>query len=252
MSTSYHLASGPQYLLRGWALMWEPDLRRFVLIPLAVNLLLFGGAFYFLFLQLEQLFAWFEQWLPDYLHWLSYLLWPLAVVTIVLVFSLLFTSVANMLAAPFNGLLAERVEQKLTGTSSDEGWLALLRDTPRMLGREWRKLAYYVPRALGCLLLFLVPAFGQTLAPLLWFAFSAWMMAIQYCDYPFDNHKVDFDRMRRALAEKRRLTWSFGASVSLCASLPLVNLLIMPVAVCGATALWVEHYPQLRTGPVSR
>jgi CysZ protein len=24
--------------------------------------------------------------------------------------------------------------------------------------------------------------------------------------------------------------------------LPLVNLIVMPVAICGATALWVDHY----------
>lgn len=253
MSASYHSASGPQYLLRGLSLIWQPELRLFVLIPLLINLLLFSGAFYVLFLQLGGVFAWLEGHTPDYLHWLGYLLWPLAVVSIVVVFSLLFTSVANLLAAPFNGLLAERVELKLTGTPPpDNGWVGLLKDTPRMLGREWRKMMYYLPRALGCLLLFLVPAVGQTLAPLVWFAFSAWMMAIQYCDYPFDNHKVDFTLMRRELAGKRRLSWGFGAGVALCSSLPFVNLLIMPVAVCGATALWVDHYPQLRAGPVSR
>jgi CysZ protein len=24
--------------------------------------------------------------------------------------------------------------------------------------------------------------------------------------------------------------------------IPIVNLIVMPVAICGATALWVEHY----------
>ncbi|MBR9858216.1 MAG: sulfate transporter CysZ [Gammaproteobacteria bacterium] len=253
MTATYHTASGPQYLLRGLSLIREQDLRLFVLIPLAINLLLFGGAFYWLYLQLGELFSWFEGAVPDYLQWLSYLLWPLAIITIAVVFSLIFTSFANLLAAPFNGLLAERVEQKLTGKKlPDSSWAALIRDTPRMLGREVRKMTYYLPRAIGCLLLFLVPAFGQTLAPLIWFAFSAWMMAIQYCDYPFDNHKIDFDLMRRSLAQKRRLSWGFGASVTLCSGLPFINLLIMPVAICGATALWVDHYPQLRTGPVSR
>src|SRR5690554_3165041 len=107
MSASYHSASGPQYLLRGLSLIWQPELRLFVLIPLLINLLLFSGAFYVLCLQLGGVFAWLEGHTPDYLHWLGYLLWPLAVVSIVVVFSLLFTSVANLLAAPFNGLLAE-------------------------------------------------------------------------------------------------------------------------------------------------
>lgn len=253
MSAPSHLASGPHYLLKGLSLILEPKLRLFVLVPLTVNLLLFGGAFYWLYLQLDALFEWFNSMMPGFLQWLSYLLWPLAVITVLVVFSLLFTSVANLIAAPFNGLLAERVELKLTGSPlSDDGWLGLVKDTPRMVAREIHKLAYYLPRAMGCLLIFFIPVVGQTVAPFIWFAFSAWMMAIQYCDYPFDNHKIEFDRMRHELAKKRGLNLGFGASVALCSSLPLVNLLIIPVAICGATALWVDHYDQLRTGPVSR
>lgn len=42
------------------------------------------------------------------------------------------------------------------------------------------------------LLLYFVPGIGQTVVPVVWFLFGAWMLAIQYCDYPFDNHKVGF------------------------------------------------------------
>ncbi|ART79918.1 sulfate transporter CysZ [Oceanisphaera avium] len=253
MSAPAHIARGPHYLIRGLSLILEPDLRLFVLLPLAINLLLFGGAFYWLYLQLDTLFGWFVQTTPNYLQWLRYLLWPIAIITIMVVFSFIFTSVANLIASPFNGLLSERVEMKLTGQPlPDESVWGLLKDTPRMMAREIHKIGYYLPRALGCLLLFLIPVIGQTLAPVLWFLFSAWMMAIQYCDYPFDNHKIDFIVMRQALGQKRQLNLSFGASVALCSSIPIINLLIIPAAICGATALWVDHYTQLRTGPVSK
>lgn len=253
MSTPAHFASGPHYLLRGLALILEPDLRLFVLIPLAINVLLFGGAFYWLYLQLDSLFSWFNGYLPSYLQWLKFVLWPVAIITVLVVFSLVFSNIANLIASPFNGLLSERVELKLTGQAlPDSNALDLVKDTPRMLAREIQKLGYYIPRALGCLLLFLVPVVGQTVAPILWFVFNAWMMAIQYCDYPFDNHKIDFMTMRRALGQKRKLNLSFGATVALCSSLPFINLLIIPVAICGATALWVDHYTQLRAGPVSK
>ncbi len=39
--------SGPQYLREGLKLVLSPNLRLFVLLPLAVNLLLFGGLIYF-------------------------------------------------------------------------------------------------------------------------------------------------------------------------------------------------------------
>lgn len=42
---------------------------------------------------------------PDWLQWLSYLLWPLAVISVLLVFGYFFSTIANWIAAPFNGLL---------------------------------------------------------------------------------------------------------------------------------------------------
>ena len=61
------------------------------------------------------------------------------------------------------------------------------------------EVCQYLPRAVVLFILYFVPGIGQTVAPVLWFLFSAWMLAIQYCDYPFDNHKVPFKEMRTAL-----------------------------------------------------
>ena len=117
--------------------------------------------------------------------------------------------------------------------------LAVIKDIPRTLGREWTKLVYYIPRALGFLIVFfLLPVFGQVI----WFLFTAWMMAIQYCDYPFDNHKVAFPLMRERLGQNKGSAFSFGITVTLFAMVPIVNFLVMPVAICGATAMWVDKY----------
>ncbi len=144
---------------------------------------------------------------------------------------------------PFLGLLAEQLEGSLTGKPlPDTGLLGIAKDLPRIMAREWRKLMYYLPRALLLLALYFVPGIGQTVAPVLWFLFSAWMLAIQYCDYPFDNHKVSFADMRRALRQHKTDNLQFGALVSLFTMIPILNLVILPVAVCGATAMWVDRY----------
>jgi CysZ protein len=159
------------------------------------------------------------------------------------VFSYFFSTIANWIAAPFCGLLAEQLEARLTGKPlPDSGWAGLVKDLPRIMKREWQKLAYYLPRAIVLLILYFVPGFGQTVAPVLWFLFSAWMLSIQYCDYPFDNHKVSFHQMRMALRQNKTDNMQFGALVSLFTMVPILNLAIMPVAVCGATAMWVDRY----------
>ncbi|MGL5949457.1 MAG: sulfate transporter CysZ [Aeromonas sp.] len=235
--------SGAGYFFRGFSLICQPGLRRFVLVPMLVNILLFSGAFYALIVQLKTLFVWLEAQMPAWLSWLDVVLWPIAVSTILALFAFIFSAVTNWIAAPFNGLLAEKVEQHLTGqTISETSFADLLTEVPRAFAREWQKLAYYLPKALGLLILFFIPLIGQTMTPLLWFLFSAWMMAVQYLDYPFDNHKIKFNQMRDTLASQRGQCISFGAIVTLCSAIPFVNLLVMPVAICGATALWVDNY----------
>ncbi|WP_438333884.1 sulfate transporter CysZ [Edwardsiella tarda] len=240
---SPHNSNGVHYFAQGWRLIRLPGIKRYVLMPLLVNIILMGSAFWWLFDRLGRWIPALMAHVPSWLQWLSYLLWPIAVISVLLVFSYFFSTLANWIAAPFNGLLAEQLEGQLTGKPlPDSGLLGVMKDLPRILKREWIKLAYYLPRALVLLLLYLVPGVGQTLAPVLWFLFSAWMMAVQYCDYPFDNHKVSFPRMRDALRADKVDNLQFGALVSLFTMIPFVNLVIMPVAICGATAMWVDRY----------
>lgn len=235
--------SGLWYLSQGFKLIALPGIRRFVFLPLLINVVLIGGAFWWLFTQLGSWIPSLMSHVPDWLQWLSYLLWPIAVLSILLVFGYLFSTLANWIAAPFNGLLAEQLEARLTGaTPPDAGIAGIMKDLPRIMKREWQKLAWYLPRALVLLLLYFIPGIGQTVAPVLWFLFSAWMLAIQYCDYPFDNHKVPFKTMREALRTQKSTNMQFGALVSLFTMIPVLNLVIMPVAVCGATAMWVDCY----------
>ncbi|EKO3516705.1 sulfate transporter CysZ [Vibrio fluvialis] len=235
--------SGLGYFFYGFDIAVSPGIRRFVLMPLLTNILLVGGALYYLFSHLD---SWINDWMgqiPDWLSWLSYILWPLLVITILGTFSYFFSTLANFIAAPFNGLLAEKVEEKLTGKKvNDDGVLAVVKDVPRIMAREWRKLVYVLPKAIGLFILLLIPALGQTLGPILWFIFTAWMLAIQYCDYPFDNHKVTFNDMRNSLKQKQGKAYTFGMLVSVLTTIPVVNLFVMPVAVCGATAMWVNEF----------
>jgi CysZ protein len=237
--------SGFGYFLYGIELTMKPGIRGFVLLPLLANVLLVGSALIYLFSHLD---GWIETWmasLPSYLSWLSWVLWPVLVITILGVFSYFFSTLANFVAAPFNGLLAEKVERHLTNDPSlESSFVDVVKDIPRVLAREWRKLLYILPKAIGLFILLLIPAIGQTFGPLFWFLFTAWMLAVQYCDYPFDNHKIGFNEMRTDLKSQQFKCYSFGALVSVFTTIPILNLFIMPIAVCGATAMWVMEFKE--------
>lgn len=202
MRTTIYSDNGFAYLARGLQLIQSKGLKRFVIIPILVNLLLFSAAIYWLTVTTQQWTTQLMEWLPGYFQWVEYLIYPLLVIFIIGMFYFLFTSLTNLIAAPFNGLLAEKVEQYESGQSiADDGIAGLIKDIPRTLGREFQKMAYFIPRALGFFLLsLLIPVIGQVI----WFVWVCWMMAIQYLDYPFDNHKLPFTRMRFELRAQKR------------------------------------------------
>jgi CysZ protein len=92
---------------------------------------------------------------------------------------------------------------------------------------------------------FIIPVV-QVAAPFIWVVFGAWMLALEYLEYPMNNHGRLFPEVRQALRQRRGLALGFGAAVLLLTLIPVVNFIAMPVAVAGATKLWVER---LRPAP---
>ncbi|HEK1008750.1 TPA: sulfate transporter CysZ [Pseudomonas putida] len=234
--------SGPQYLREGLKLVLSPNLRLFVLLPLAINLLLFGGMIYFAGHQFALWLDALMPTLPNWLSFLSYILWPLFVALLVLMVFFTFTLVANILAAPFNGFLAEKVEVVVRGEDNFPAfsWGELVAMVPRTFGREMRKLGYFLPRAIALFILSFIPVVNVIAAPL-WLMFGVWMMAIQYIDYPADNNKMSWQDMLAWLRSKRWQSLGFGGITYLALMIPGVNVLMMPAAVAGATLFWVKE-----------
>lgn len=242
--------SGFHYLLQGFHLIRQPGLRRYVAIPLLVSTLIFSGALVGLTYWLDILLDSLLGKLPEWLDWLRYLIWPLFALVGVLIVFYSFSILTNLVAAPFNGMLAEAVEQHLTGQPIDTGgWAELLQDIVPSLLAELRKLLYFIVRAIPLGLLFLIPGINLA-APVLWGLFSAWMLAIEYADYPMANHRLLFTAQRKLLRKRRVLSLGFGGSTLLITMIPLLNFLAMPVAVAAATAMWLgEFKPHADTPP---
>ncbi len=235
--------SGIYYFTFGWRLILQRKLLPFIILPLMINVVLIAGLFWLFFINLNHWLDTLVNFMPSWLDWITVIIIPLAILVLLVFFYFTFTTLANFIAAPFNGLLAEKVEQQLSGELLlESSFKDILKDIPRMLKREWQKMMYALPRLIILFILGFIPFLGQTIIPMLAFIFSSWMVAIQYCDYPFDNHKISFTQMKKALSQHRVMNFTFGSLVSIATLIPLINLLIMPVAVCGATAMWVQEY----------
>lgn len=220
--------------LSGAGLILKPGIRRYVVVPLAINILLFTLAIVLLSHQLD---SWLQQLLPGWLSWLQWLVWPLFVATLSLAVFYSFTIVANLIAAPFNSLLSASIEAELTGTkpedlTQDKFWKL----AARTIGSEIRKLMYFVKWLIPLVIISFVPVINVA-APFLWFIYAAWSFSLEYTDYPLANRGMLFKDIREYNRQHRMRALGLGTSVFVLTSIPVVNFFAMPVAVAAATRL---------------
>lgn len=234
--------TGAAYFIRGLSLIQRTGVKRFVIIPLLINTLLFTALLWLLAGYFGEIIDWLLPELPDWLAWLSYLIWILFAFSAGLILFFGFSILANLVGAPFNGFLSAAVEKSLTGHNpADNTGRSLTQEISFAMLSEVRKLLYFLVWAIPLLVISFIPAVNL-IAPVLWALFSAWMMAIEYGDYPLGNHGMGFVDIRNKLGEKKMLSLGFGGAAMLGTMIPLFNFLVMPVAVAGATAMRVEQF----------
>lgn len=236
--------SGARHALAGFRLIRAPGVRRYVAVPLLINVVLFVVALTALGNAVDYAV---ETWLGDWPDWLRGIVWFLfAVLSAVIVF-FSFTIVANIVASPFNGMLAEAVERHLNPAlpPMDTSWARMLRGLQRSLWAELRKLIYIGLRALPLLVLSVIPGLNAV-APLLWLMFGAWMLCLEYLDCPLGNHGSFFPRVVTEMRARRGMSLGFGLTVTVLTLIPVINFIAMPVGVAGATSLYCAY---LGAGP---
>lgn len=254
---------GTRALLRGARLLTRRELRPFIIVPLLINVLLFVAFGLLIISQLGGLgsyisgllgdtpittadMPWWQAimakgaaWAAGVVHWLAWLIALAVLLLFLLFYGYMFAVVTNIIAAPFNGLLAERVETLLTGRAPPpEGFGHMVL---RTLKRELQKLKYFIGWGLIILLIALFTSWTVFVPALLSALWGAWCMAIQYVDYPLDNHQRPFSEVKSLLLKQKLTTLGFGGTIILAKMVPIVNILVMPAAVAGGTALWIER-----------
>lgn len=214
-------------LLQGVKLLSHPQLRKYLLIPLFINIVLYTSAF---ILGYHSVSALIHQFIPEWLSWLNWLLWPLFFVSFLIIGFFTFTLVANLIAAPYYSQLSAKALQILLGQDMpivEQPWNKIF------IG-ELNRIGYLLLRVLPLMLLFIIPVVNL-IAPVLWAIFAAWGFAMEYMAYPLENRGLTFPDQKQFLQQSRLGALSFGGVAGLALTLPLVNLLVGQAAVIGAT-----------------
>lgn len=220
------------FLFKGLKLLARPELRKFIIIPMLINVVLYSVALTLGYFYISDLI---DQFIPDWLQWLSWVLWPLFFISFFIGGFFTFTVVANLLAAPFYGKLSA----KTLAMVSDQVFATAEQPLPKVLLAETKRIGYLGSRALPLLMLSIIPGLN-VIAPFLWALFGAWGMALEYLAYPLENQGVLFSEQKELVKSVRLGALSFGGLAVLGLTVPVLNIIVAPAAVIGATLYFHE------------
>ena len=214
----------------------QPGVRRYVIAPAAASFLIISSILAVAFAYMTDFTTWLESQLPSWLDFLSVIITPLVYLFGTLLCAWLAGLLAVMLVSPFLGNLSQAVDRHAGRDSevSNVDWTAAV---PATLRREWTKLRYHLPRLIGLLVVSVIPL-TSPLAPLLWWGFGSWMMAVQFADLAAESRAIAFPDALDRLRANRATCLGFGIPASFVLALPFLNFLFVPVVVAGGTRLW--------------
>ena len=229
---------------KGLRLLMKPGFRRYLWGPVLINLAVYSLAFWVASEYFSSLLIWL---IPGWLSWLEWLIWPIFFTTLTLITFFTFTLLANLFAAPFYGKLARKTEEYLLEKKTvPDNAGPLLKEIISSMTSELKRLSYFFLRAIPLLILFIIPGFNL-IAPIIWILFSAWFLALEYISYPLGEHGMPFFEQRKQVKNFRLGATAFGGITMLGLSIPILNILVPPAVVIGATGYILSANGEIKT-----
>ncbi|MBT3672151.1 MAG: sulfate transporter CysZ [Porticoccaceae bacterium] len=224
-------------------MLWRPDIRWLVIMPLLINIILFLSATGFATQWLQDWITTITTSIPEWLQWLAWIIWFLFAILAMAIYAFSFTLLANLIGSPFYGVIAQRVIA--TEANSTVGSTSAAASAWQSVVREVQLIVYFVPRTLGvgvvALILSFIPVVNL-LAPIIAASWAAWCLCLQYLDYAADSEGVAFVDLRNKVSANRLSSMGFGVSTMVASAVPVVNLVILPASVVAGSLLWCRQH----------
>ncbi len=247
-SLAGEFVSGLILPFRGAAfLLKNSGLKRYALLPLALNIILYIAVLAVLFWLISRwqigsvewdFWGPLGGWLAAAVNWLKSGLKVLAGLAAVMVAFFTFTAVGMVLASPLNDLLSEKVENVCRGSIKqlDLPWRFGIAAALTSAGDSLLNLVKQLVCTLPCLVFLFIPVLG--FLPL--FLVGSYFSGFGFLDSAMARNYLR-PRHKRLLAKKRFwLLLGFGAAMQALFFIPLVGLLLMPLGVVSGTLVYCD------------
>lgn len=221
----------------------HPKLITYSIAPILINMVIYGCVFFFTY---KWLLGSIDKWIGIdtasgfWAGFLHTVLLIIAFLLLLFICYLLFITVGNLVTAPFNEEISQRVEEIVTNDAVGHK-MGFWEDAYVSIKGEAEKIVFYLVVLFLIFLLNLVPAVGNVLSAILGTVFSFFYNALDFLDFPMTRKKMKFKQKLAVTRSGKLLTYGFGAAAFLMMFLPIVNVFMKPILVVAGTSLYYER-----------
>lgn len=246
MDTLRAVLSGIAVYKDAWHFLVRHRLWAFVIIPALFNLLLFGGWMWGAWslaadwgLRAEETARQLPYtWLKDFYDWIEWLVRIMVFAMAFLVYGLTYKILILTILSPFHALLAEKVQEKLSGKTSPpfspaQLWHDIWRGVRIALGNSIREWLITIP--LG--LLGLIIPFISPLTTAVIILTQAYFYGFSMIDYHHECLRISAQDSRHWIWQHRATTAGIGLGFYLLMLIPVLGVLLAPSAAVIAAGL---------------
>jgi CysZ protein len=249
----FGLLAGLSYPLQALVVFKRhPSLLKYITIPIAINLVVFLTAYSgFLFLGFDivsdsmlSLDNWLDRAIANLPAWLSildYLVVGLAflarlllILGLFLITGFVLTQFGIVLGAPWYGQLSEQLEKIRTG-KIEIVEVGVVGDVGRALLFELKKLVLLAAIGLPLLLINFLPGLGSLISTIGGLCLTATIVCLDFFDAALERRRLSFRKKLSIILKSLPATAGFSAICLGLISIPVLNLLTIPLCVASGT-----------------
>ncbi|OKH22211.1 hypothetical protein NIES593_13525 [Hydrococcus rivularis NIES-593] len=257
--SGFGFLSGASYPFRALAVFRRtPRLWGYLIVPILLNfflgIILYAGSLYLGWQVVQDLITYLSNWidllianLPAWLGILEYLivglgflLHLLLIIVLFIVTGFLLIQVGVTLGAPWYGKLSEELEKIRTGKLQVIE-VGIFRDIGRAILFELKKLVLLVCIGIPLFLLNFLPGVGTAISTVGGIILTGTIVCLDFLDAPLERRRLSFRDKLSVVFGSLPASAGFSLVCLGLISIPLVNLVTIPLCVASGTLFFCDR-----------
>lgn len=238
----------------------NPQLIKYIAIPIMVNIVvaiaLYSGLLFFGWQIVDEvqgdITLWVNQIITSLPQWLGFLTYAvsgliilvrfLLIIVLLIATGFLLTQFGVLLGAPWYGQLSEQLEKIRTG-KVEIIELDIVSDLGRAILYELKKLVLIAIVGIPLLLINFFPGAGTLVSTVGSFTLTLTIVCLDFLDSCLERRRLPFRQKLNIVFKSLPASGSFGLVCLGLISIPLVNLITIPLCVASGTLFICDRVP---------